>query len=333
MKDLKPASKREATAVFRAEIIGAMARQELSHGELKARLRTLSHRRYRPPGADSTRTFAVSTLERWYYAYKKDGLDGLLPKARSDRGHGQKLDPELVALLLDIRREHPSTPASVIRDTLIKAGRLEKKAMSVATLNRLYAAKGLARRPKKGGHTVGGRQRLRWQAPHPMALWHGDVCHAFKVEIDGMTRPIKVHGMLDDASRFVVALHAFHTEKEADMIALLGQAIRRFGLPQTLYLDNGSTYSGQALATSCARLELGLLHAKPYDPQARGKMERFWRTLRERCLDFSDGVASLHDVNVRLNAFLDDFYHDRAHASLMGKTPAPGVYALLARPS
>jgi transposase InsO family protein len=320
MKDLKPASKREATAVFRAEIIGALTRQKLAHGELKAHLRELAQKRYRPPGAQSTRTFGVSTLERWYYAYKNDGLDGLLPRARSDRGHAQKLPDELVELLLDIRRQYPSAAASVIRDTLIKAGQLERRTISVSTLRRLYRAHDLGRRVRRAG-ARGRAQRLRWQAPHPMALWHGDVCHAFKIEVDGQMRRVKVHALLDDASRFVVALEAHYTEKEADMIGLLGQALRRWGMPQTLYLDNGSTYSGEALATACARLGLGLVHAKPYDPQARGKMERFWRTLRGRCLDFPDGVSSLHDVNVRLNAFLDDFYHDRPHAGLMGQTP------------
>jgi transposase InsO family protein len=326
MKDLKPVSTREAVAVFRAEIVGALTRQRLAHGELKARLRELAKVRYRPPGADSTRTFGVSTLERWYYAYKNDGLEGLLPKARSDRGHGRNLEDELVELLLDIRRQHPSAAASVIRDTLIKAGQLERRTISVSTLRRLYRAHDLPRQSRLAG-PQGGPQRLRWQAPRPMALWHGDVCHAFKIEVDGQMRRVKVHALLDDASRFVVALEAHFTEKEADMIGLLGHALRRWGMPQTLYLDNGSTYSGEALATACARLGLGLVHAKPYDPQARGKIERFWRTLRGRCLDFPDGVSSLHDVNVRLNAFLDDFYHDRPHAGLMGETPRSNFMA------
>lgn len=190
----------------------------------------------------------------------------------------------------------------MIRDTLVKAGRIDPHKMSVSTLRRLYPAHDLPRMARRAGPRR-GPQRLRWQAPHPMALWHGDVCHAFKIEIDGVKRPVKIHALMDDASRFVVALEAHDTKKEADMSGLLGQALRRWGMPKTLYLDNGSTYSGEALATACARLGLGLIHAKPYDPQARGKMERFWRTLRGRCLDFPDGVSSLHDVNVRLSAF------------------------------
>jgi hypothetical protein len=70
------------------------------------------------------------------------------------------------------------------------------------------------------------------------------------------------------------------------------------------------------------RLAITLLHAAPYDPEARGKMERFWRTLREQCLAFLGELASLHEVNVRLWAWLDMHYHRAPHAGLFGRTPA-----------
>jgi len=132
---------------------------------------------------------------------------------------------------------------------------------------------------------------------------------------------LRIHALLDDASRYVVALEAHHSEREVDMLGLLVRALRRHGRPDAFYLDNGSTYRGDTLATACARLGTTLLHARPYDPQARGKMERFWRTLREGCLDFLGSVASLHDVNVRLWAFLDEHYHRAPHSSLLGRSP------------
>ena len=70
------------------------------------------------------------------------------------------------------------------------------------------------------------------------------------------------------------------------------------------------------------RLEIGLTHAPPYDARARGKMERFWRTLREACLDFLGGLSTLHEVQLRLLAFLDKHYHRSPHAGLMGRAPA-----------
>jgi putative transposase len=106
------------------------------------------------------------------------------------------------------------------------------------------------------------------------------------------------------------------------MLSLLVTTIRRHkGRPDALYLDNGSTYSGEALATFCARLGISLLHARPYDPQARGKMERFWRTLREQLLDYLDRTLPLEEVQRRLNAWLARHYHVQPHGSLFGKTP------------
>jgi putative transposase len=87
-------------------------------------------------------------------------------------------------------------------------------------------------------------------------------------------------------------------------------------------LDNGSTYSGETLHIGCERLGVTLIHARPYSPEARGKMERFWRTLREGVLDHLGSLTSLHDVNVRLWAFLDQHYHLAPHAGLLGRTPA-----------
>ena len=292
MHDLKPRNRREEVALFRAEIIGALLRCDLDHGELKERLRVLSQKRFRPPRSTCTRTFSVPTLERWYYAYKKDGLSALEPRRRSDRGHAHRISNELRELLLDIRRAHPTTSSELIRDTLITDGRLNPHTLSVSTLRRLYRQEGLKRRARGKKHPD-GRQRLRWQAAHPMALWHADVCHGPTLMIEGQKKTLRIHAIMDDASRHVVALEARHTEREEDMIHILTGALRRFGMPDALYLDNGPLYVGEALSTACARLEMGLIHAKPYDPQARGKMERFFRTLRGRCLDHLTDCTTL----------------------------------------
>lgn len=320
MDDLKPKSRQEALAVFRHGLLGALTQSQMDRGELSAALAELSKRKFRPPGAKTTRSYSVATLERWYYRYRKRGLDGLLHSPRRDRGRGRSLTSELRELLLDIRREHPSVSVPVILRTLAADGRMDEDATSATTVRRLFTDAGLDRIGMRDGNSP--KTRLRWQAERPMAIWHGDVCHGPQLRIDGKTRPLRIHGLLDDASRYIVALEAHHAEREVDMLGLLVRALRRHGKPDALYLDNGATYRGDTLATACARLGITLVHARPYDPQARGKMERFWRTLREGCVDFVGSLTSLHDVNVRLLAFLDQHYHRAPHAGLFGKTPA-----------
>jgi len=318
--DLLPTDHAEAVAIFRLTVLGPLLLHPLSHGQLSSELRTLSKQRFRPPLADNTRTYSVPTLERWLYAYRTSGLAGLRPQPRSDRGFAQALSEELRALLLDIRREHPNASVSLILDTLSAEGYLERSKVSEPTVRRLYAAARLPRHAKRG--EGGTKTRLRWQAAQPGAIWHGDVCHVTTCKVGGKATPIRIHGMLDDASRFVVALEAHTTEKEVDMLGMLVDALRREGKPDALYLDNGATYRGEVLKTACARLGITLLHAKPYDPEARGKMERFWRTLRDGLLSYLGDVASLAEINRQLQSFLDKRYHVRPHASLLGKSPA-----------
>lgn len=329
MEKLKPKDHAEAVALFRSEIVGALTRRDLDHGELGEELKRLSKVRYRPPGLSHTKTFSVPTLERWYYSYKSGGLEALRPAPRSDRGRAQDLTPELRKLIIDIRREHRGASVPLILRTLIAEGRLHRDDVSAATIRRLFAENGLDRIAARDGE--GSKTRLRWEASQPGALWHGDVCYGPALKIDDVSKPLRIHAMLDDSSRYVVALHAFHTEQERDMLSLLTGALRRHGCPKALYLDNGSTYRGDDLRTVCGRLNIALLHAKPYDAPARGKMERFWRTLREGCLDFLGSLSSLHDVNVRLWSFLDKHYHLAPHAGLLGRTPDQ-VYRFLKRP-
>jgi putative transposase len=314
---LTPRDHAEAVALFRAQIIGALARRDLSRGELAAALRALAAERYRPPGSATTRRFGASTLERWLYAYRAGGLAALRPRPRSDRGRARELTPEQRELLLEIRREHPSVSATLILRTLVADGRLRAGVVSPTTVARLYRDAGLERGARPDGHT-----RLRWQAEHPGALWHGDVCHGPALRIGSTTKPLRIHALLDDASRFIVAIEARHSEREADMLELYLAALRRHGAPDGIYLDNGSTYRGEGLRLACERLGVTLIHARPGDAPARGKMERFWRTLRAGCLDHVGGLASLHDVQVRLDAFVADHYHLAPHGGLVGKTPA-----------
>ena len=120
MDPLKPIDHAEAMALFRSEVVGALVRRELAHGELRAALRALSATRFRPPDSTRTRTFSVPTLERWLYAYRRGGLAALRPQPRSDRGRARELTPEQRALLLDIRREHPSASVALILRTLVR---------------------------------------------------------------------------------------------------------------------------------------------------------------------------------------------------------------------
>ena len=316
---LRPRDHAERVALFRAQLLGPILNRDLYRGELLAELRVLAKRRFRPPDSDRTRTFSVPTMLRWLRRYRAQGLAGLEPVCRR-RGDGLALTDEQRQLLLEIRRQHPAVAASTILQTLELDGRLEPGQVSAQTVRRLYRRHGLPRRAR-AQQTLPGERR-RWEAEHVGELWHADVCHGRTLVVGDRRIPVRIHALMDDKSRYVLALRVLSHEREVGMLDLLLEAIRLYGAPKRLYLDNGPTYRGEALETACGRLGIGLGHAKAHDPQARGKMERFWRTLRQGCLDMMGKQSSLHDIQVRVSSFLSLRYHKAAHASLVGRSPS-----------
>ncbi|MBM4319264.1 MAG: transposase [Deltaproteobacteria bacterium] len=326
-------SQRERIALFRLSVIGDLLAQELELGDLNKQLQERSEKRYRPPEAASTRQYHWKTLQRWYYAAKSDLAAGLLPESRS-RGFALKLTEEQRALLLEMRQEHPTASAELVLSEAVRNGVVGEHELTLSTLRRLFRISGLPRLSRRKIDRREDVQRRRWQAKHPGELWHGDVCHLILADERGRPRRVLVHGLLDDASRYCVALMPRLHEREQDMLEVLCGALLRHPAPHTLYLDNGACYRGEVLQLFCQRLGIRLVHAKPYSPEARGKMERFWRSMRQRCSDHLQPSASVHQVGQALWAWLDADYHRRPHGGLFGEPPRRRYLAELgARPA
>ena len=325
---LPPPPRAEAIALFRLGVVGDLLTRDLAPGELRDELVARAAQRYRPPGASASRTFHWKTLQTWYYAAKHGGHKKLAPASRK-KGFAIGLRPETRDLLLQVRRENPSAAASLILEVAVQQGIIELEEVSPSTLRRLFAAAGASRTAATHRHR---RERRRWDTARVGALWHADVCHVWVHDrVTGEPRKVYVHGILDDHSRYIVGLEARDHEMEIDWLAVLCNALLRWPTPEVLYLDNGACYRGETLALACARLNIKLLHAQPYDPQARGKMERFWETFRGRCGKYLGGRSSLQDVNVGLLAYMDADYHAQPHGGLMGETPAKRFHAGLDR--
>ncbi len=317
----------EELALFRHAIIGDLVVSDLPRGALQDELKHRAKRRYRPPGASASRTYHWKTLQRWLFA-AREGLSALAPASRQ-RGCALALDDAARELLLDMRREHPTAAAEVLLDAAVQHGAVPKDAISLPTLRRLYARAGLSRAGHKP-RCERAKDRRRWETDHVCRVWHADVCHVWRRLPDGGCEKVYVHAILDDHSRFIVAMRACVAETENDLMELLVEALLRYPACEVFYVDNGSTYRGKLLTLALDRLGIHVVHAAPYDPQARGKMERFWRTLRQRLLDLDAAPRTLHELNAALLAWLDVDYHRRKHGGLMGDEPGRRFRAGLA---
>lgn len=318
----------EQTALFRHSIVGDLVISDLPTGTLQQELKHRAMRRYRPPGAAASRTYHWKTLQRWLFA-AREGLSALAPTSRQ-RGFGLALDDDARQLLLDMREEHPSAAAELLLDAAVENGVVAKDALSLPTLRRLYARNGVARVGRQPRH-LRAAERRRWETDRVCRVWHADVCHVWRRLPNGGVEKVYVHGILDDHSRFIVAMKACVSETENDLLELLIEALLRYPAPDVFYVDNGSTYRGDLLTLAGSKLDVRVLHAAPYDPEARGKMERFWRTLRQRLLDHDTAPRTLHELDSALLAWLDADYHRRKHAGLLGATPGKRFRAGLAQ--
>jgi transposase InsO family protein len=136
---------------------------------------------------------------------------------------------------------------------------------------------------------------------------------------EGRKRKVFLIGAIDDCSRVIVGARFFFHENSFNLEAVLKEAMIRFGTVKMLYTDNGTPlFISSHLQLACARLGIALVHSKPYDSPSRGKIERFFRTVREKflsCLDLKE-IDSIEDLNISFSRWLDKEYHKSHHSGI-----------------
>ena len=312
--------RRREEALFRYAVLGDVLHRLLRRGELRRALEERAQKVWRGPEGNDRR-IARKTLEEWLYRYRRDGFDGLLPSPRSDRGKARALNAETEELIVEMKREDPGRSAQLILEELELAGRLRRGEVSVSTIRRLLRREGLTGAQMEIERPV----RLRWRASRSGELWQGDALHGPSLFDPASGRPVrvKIFALLDDRSRLVPYVRAdFHETQTAFLTVLLGSVLRR-GIPSAILLDNHGSFTGSDVKVACAKLGVRLVFARPYDGPSKGKIERWWRTLRGRVLDRLDAekVTTLDDLNLRLSTWVESEYNTRPHSSLGAKTP------------
>ena len=109
-------------------------------------------------------------------------------------------------------------------------------------------------------------------------------------------------------------LSFFLSENLEAFLNAFKQALLKRGLPRKLYVDNGAAYRSRQLEHICAQLAIALIHAKAYQPQGKGKIERFFRTVRMQLLPTLATDMSLDALNAAWHAWLNG-YHQRRHSA------------------
>jgi hypothetical protein len=188
-------------------------------------------------------------------------------------------------------------------------------------VHRVLAREGLMRKRSDQPST---NDRRRFAFARAGELWMSDVMHGPAVTVDGRTRRKSyLIAFLDDATRVVPYAAFTLSENTAAFLPVFKQALSRRGLPARLYVDNGSNFRSHHLALVCAKLGIALIHARPYQPQGKGKLERWFRNVRAQLIAYltPEDTTSLAALNRRLWAYVEGEYHHAPHRGLDGDTP------------
>jgi len=321
------ATDRQATALFRYGLIADVLQLPVGSRGLYERLRQKAAADYVIPGSSRTRV-AAETLRHWVKAYRHGGFEALYPKGRADRGRSRALPQALADALVSAKEEQPhlSIPQLIaaVGDSVPDSMREAGVQPAASTVHRLLARAGLMHKAAVGDG-ASGTDRRRFAFAEPGQLWMSDVMHGPSVGMAGTRQRRKTYliAFLDDATRVVPYCAFCLSENTAAFLPVFKQALLRRGIPQRLYVDNGANYRSQQLALVCAKLGVALIHARPYQPQGKGKQERWFRTVRAQLLATltEADTASLEALNRRLWAWVEAEYHHSPHRGLEGVTP------------
>ena len=129
--------------------------------------------------------------------------------------------------------------------------------------------------------------------------------------------------LLDDATRVIPYAEFAFCEKTLNFLPVLKTAIAQRGIPERLYVDNGACYRDLELMKVAANVKFHVIHATARAPEGKGKIERFFRTVREQfLLVFEEQKpASLQELNDRLHRWIEDEYHQTPHRGIDNETP------------
>ena len=310
-------SKVEKVALFRYGLIAPLVLEPLPRGELTRRAQEIAARRYEIPGSQRT-SVSVDTLLDWALRYRTGGFEALAPKPRQDRGHSRAITPRLADLIERLKRENPHrTGTTLLRELALVSGQ-NQPALSASTLYRFLKQRGLSERQLLAPPT-----HKKFEAERSNQIWQSDMLYGPYVQRPGGGKmQAYLHAILDDASRLIPHAQFYPDQGLDTFLDCLRQAVAARGLPVRLYVDNAKVYRSPQLARIAASLGILMVHTPPYQPEGRGKIERFFRSVREQFLANLDRkqTLTLDDLNQRLGAWIDNAYHRSKHSAL-GTTP------------
>jgi len=302
-------SGKEQLALFKFGLISPILNGQV---DVKDYLAKIAAQKHEVPGY-GVKEYAPKTIRQWVLNYRREGFNGLKPKNRKDQGVSRKLSREEEEHVLSLRQEMRLAAVTVFYDHLVGKGEILPADVSYSTIYRLLKKNGMA-----GRALLATPERKRFAHDTINVVWQGDLSYGPYLKVEGRKHRTFLLAFIDDCSRVVTGA-GFHLSEGTDSLReVFSDAVLRRGIPRVVYVDNGKIYRSEVFQIACATLGITLAHTQPYDAPAKGKIERFFKTVRTRFYPLlgADAPSSLEDLNQRFWRWLEEDYHRKRHSSL-----------------
>ena len=299
-------------ALFRFSIIAPLFNGTCEEKSVSEYVALASEKTYYYQGKPMV--FSKETIKKWYYNYRNEGYDGLVRVQRSDYQRPRVLSEDAKKEIKEKVLKYPKITATKIYSILIQDGVIEKQDASLKTVQR-YVKYLRTAAPKSE------MQRRRFQMSEVNEMWQTDTSSGPYVLINGQKFRSYLIMFIDDYSRLITGYGFYLHDNAINMQLTLKSAIKTYGVPKLLYMDNGGPYVNQQLRIICARLGIICKNTRAYDPESKGKIERCFRTIKMQWMNGTDwnGFKSLEDVSLSFGEYVR-IYNNSVHSST-GKTP------------
>ena len=296
-------------ALWRYGIISPLLHRDANDAQLCEMLTVVSQNRYIHPHDERWVTISAEAIRKWLYRFNHGGLNALCDKQRSDKGMRDVPAP-IADAMFDLRRTHQRWTLALLLKELVARKLWDETRPSRSTLYRFARDNNLMRDP----HLVAAEPVRPFEFDQFGHMWTADFMHGPKLYAGKKKRKSYLHVIIDDCTRFVVSGRFYTSESTQSLIAELMSAVRRHGIAQRLYTDNGSAYNSRHLKIVCANLSMHQPHTPARRPQGRSKVERYFRTVREQFLA-KKRYKTFDAINTAFIEYLNE-YHHRIHSTL-----------------
>jgi putative transposase len=266
-----------------------------------------------------SRRFTWRTIQTWYSRYKKHGVTVMENKPRSDKGKTRKVQPEILleAIRAVLPKLHGKTPhRATLYRLCIEQGLLTRSQVAPNTFSHLVNQYELL----KPDEETTNKTRLAFAKAHANDMWQADTLYGPHVSIEGVSVQTRLIAFIDDASRVCCHGQFFPSENVDTLIEALRAAFYKRGVPACLYVDNGSIYCSKEIIQISARVGCLLAHTPVRDGAAKGKIERFFRTVRDQFLCRQLDLSSIDSLNRQFIQWVEENYNAQIH-SVLGMSP------------